>query len=179
MHDIVVKAQKGSNLLTDLAEIFANPRRYDIKLNPSKCTFGVPGGKLLGFLISERGIDANPEKIGTILRMKRPVRVHDVQKLTGCLAALSRFISRLGEKALPLYRLMKKSDKFEWTPEADAAFAAQNPAFHPASACCSNQQRASVALYRSHRTSRQYCANGRAGRRRKSFQSSAPSVLFV
>src|SRR5512140_3768476 len=55
--------------------------------------------------------------------MKHPVRVHDVQKLTGCLAALSRFISRLGEKALPLYRLMKKSDKFEWTPEADAAFA--------------------------------------------------------
>src|SRR3954468_7822515 len=54
--------------------------------------------------------------------MKRPVRVHDVQKLTGCLAALSRFISQLGEKALPLYRLMKKSDKFEWTPEADSAF---------------------------------------------------------
>ena len=55
--------------------------------------------------------------------MKHPVRVHAVQKLTGCLAALSRFISRLGEKALPLYRLMKKADKFEWTPEADAAFA--------------------------------------------------------
>ena len=123
MDDIVVKSRKGSDLLTDLAETFANLRRYDIKLNPSKCTFGVPGGKLLGFLISERGIDANPEKVGTILRMKRPVRVHDVQKLTGCLAALSRFISRLGEKALPLYRLMKKSDKFEWTPEADAAFA--------------------------------------------------------
>ena len=49
--------------------------------------------------------------------------MHDVQKLTGCLAALSQFISRLGEKALPLYRLMKKADKFEWTPEADAAFA--------------------------------------------------------
>ena len=55
--------------------------------------------------------------------MKRPVRVHNVQKLTGCLAALSRFISRLGEKVLPLYRLTKKSDKFEWTPEADAVFA--------------------------------------------------------
>ena len=54
--------------------------------------------------------------------MKRPVRVHDVHKLTSCLAALSRFISRLGEKALPLYRLMKKSDKFEWTPEADTTF---------------------------------------------------------
>ena len=55
--------------------------------------------------------------------MKRPVRVHDVHKLTGCLAALSQFISRLGEKALPLYRLMKKSDKFEWCEEADATFA--------------------------------------------------------
>ena len=55
--------------------------------------------------------------------MKRPVHVHDVQKLTGCLAALSRFISRLGEKALPLYRLMKKSDKSEWSPKADTTFA--------------------------------------------------------
>ena len=54
--------------------------------------------------------------------MKRPVRVHDVQKLTGCLVALGRFISCLGEKALPLYRLMKKSDKFEWNDEAEAAF---------------------------------------------------------
>ena len=103
MDDIVVKYRKGSDLFTDLAESFANLRRYDIKLNPSKCTFGVLGGKLLGFLVSERGIDANPEKVDTILQMKRPMRVHDVRKLTGCLAALSRFISRLSEKALPLY----------------------------------------------------------------------------
>ena len=122
MDDIVVKSRKGSDLLADLAETFANLQKYDIKLNPAKCTFGVPRGKLLGFLVSKRGIDANPEKIGAIVRMKRPERLHDVQKLTGCLAALSRFISRLGEKALPLYRLMKKSDSFEWTAEAQAAF---------------------------------------------------------
>ena len=67
MDDIVVKSRKGSDLLTDLAETFANLRSYDIKLNPSKCTLGVPGEKLLGFLISERGIDANLEKIGAIL----------------------------------------------------------------------------------------------------------------
>ena len=67
MDDIVVKSCKGFDLLADLAETFANLRRYDIKLNPSKCTFGVAGGKLLGFLVSERGIDANPEKVGTIL----------------------------------------------------------------------------------------------------------------
>ena len=89
MDDTVVKSRKGSDLLTDLAETFANLRRYDIKLNPSKCTFGVPGGKLLGFLVSEKGIDVNPEKVGAILQMKRPVRADDVQKLTGCLAALS------------------------------------------------------------------------------------------
>ena len=76
--DTVVKSRKGSDLLTDLAETFANLRRYDIKINPPKCMFGVPGGKLLGFLVFERGIDANPEKVDTILRMKRPVRVHDV-----------------------------------------------------------------------------------------------------
>ena len=102
MDDIVVKSRKGSDLLTDLAETFANLRRYDIKLNPAKCSFGVPSGKLLGFYVSERGIDVNPENIGTIVRMDRPVRIHDVQRLIGCLAVLSRFISRLGERALPL-----------------------------------------------------------------------------
>jgi hypothetical protein len=122
MDDIVVKSMKSSDLLADLTKTFASLCQYGIKLNPAKCTFGVPAGKFLGFLVSERGIDANPEKIGAIIRMKQPQHLHDVQKLTGCLAALSRFISRLGEKALPLYRLMKKSEKFEWTTEAQAAF---------------------------------------------------------
>ena len=81
MDGIVVNSRKGSDLLADLVETVANLRRYDIKLNPSKCMFGVPGGKLLGFLVSKRGIDDNPEKVGDILRMERPVHVHDVQKL--------------------------------------------------------------------------------------------------
>ena len=67
MDDIVVKSRKGSDLLADLAKTFANLRKYDIKLNLAKCTFRVPGGKLLGFLVSERGIDANLEKIGAIV----------------------------------------------------------------------------------------------------------------
>jgi hypothetical protein len=91
--DIVGKSRKGSDLLANLTETFANLRCYGIKLNPAKCTFGVPACKLLGFLVFECGIDANPEKIGAKVRMKQPVRLHDVQKLTGCLAALSRFIS--------------------------------------------------------------------------------------
>jgi hypothetical protein len=93
MDDIMVKSRKGSDLLTDLAETFTNLRGFGIKLNLAKCTFGVPAGKLLGFLVFERGIDANPEKIGAIVRMKQPECLHDVKGLTGCLVALSRFIS--------------------------------------------------------------------------------------
>ena len=93
-----------------------------MKLNPGKCVFGVPAGQLLDFLVSERGIKANPEKIAAIERMEWPTILRDIQKFAGCLASLSRFVSRLGEKALPLYNLMKKTDKFKWTHEADAAF---------------------------------------------------------
>src|SRR5664279_3350182 len=118
--DIVVKSQKGDNLIADLAETFVNLRKYQMKLNPTKCVFGVPAGKLLGFIISERGIEANPEKITAINNLKKPECIRDVQKLAGCVAALSRFISRLGEKA-PLYRLLEKSDQFVWNKEADDA----------------------------------------------------------
>jgi len=76
---------------------------------------------LLGYIVSQRGIEANPEKVSAITRMG-PIRdVKGVQRVTGCLAALSRFISRLGEKALPLYRLLKKVERFSRTPEAEGA----------------------------------------------------------
>src|SRR3954464_15736556 len=97
----------------------ASPR---LCLNPEKCVFGVPAGKLLGFLVFERGIECNPEKIAAIERMEQPKNLKQVQKFTGCLASLSRYLSRLGEKAIPLYQLMKKSEKFTWTPQASKAF---------------------------------------------------------
>ncbi|KAK1660346.1 hypothetical protein QYE76_048505 [Lolium multiflorum] len=95
---------------------------FQMKLNKAKCTFGVSASKLLGFLVSSRGIKVNPIKINAIEKMVLPKCLNDVQKFTGCLASLSHFVSRLGEKALPLYQLMKKTDKFIWTPQADAAF---------------------------------------------------------
>ena len=76
---------------------------------------------LLGFIISERGIEANLEKILAITRMGLIQNIKGVQRVTGCLAALSQFISRLGERGLPLYRLLKKADRFEWTSEAQEA----------------------------------------------------------
>ena len=81
-----------------------------------------PAGKLLSFLVSERGIELNPEKIKAIERMRKPAQLRDVQKFTGCLASVSRFLSRLGERALPLYQLMKKTSPFEWSDQADKAF---------------------------------------------------------
>ena len=78
-------------------------------LNPDKCVFGVPAGKLLGFLVSNRGIEANPEKITTITSLAKLKCINDVQRLAGRIAALSRFISRLGEKAIPLYQMLKKN----------------------------------------------------------------------
>ena len=94
---------EGTLTREDLKETFENLRRFQIKLNPEKCLFGVPAGQLLGFLVSERGIECNPVKIKAIERMEVPSRLLDVQKFTGCLASISRFINRLGEKALPLY----------------------------------------------------------------------------
>src|SRR3989337_4342647 len=86
--------------------------------------FGVPTGKLLSFLVSERGIEANPEKIKAITSLAKPACVNDVQRLAGRIAALSRFISRLGEKAIPLYQMMKKADRFVWSDAANQAFEA-------------------------------------------------------
>src|SRR5438128_8169580 len=103
-------------------ETFANLRRFRWKLNPEKCVFGVLSGKLLGFIVSYRGIEANLEKLKDIFWMKSPTALKDVQKLTGCMAALSRFVSRLGERAMPFYKLVKKQDKFQWTSEAQQAF---------------------------------------------------------
>jgi hypothetical protein len=95
-------------------------KRYQHR-TASKCVFGVPAGQIPGFIISHRGIEVNPEKIKAILDISWPNDLKDVQRLTGYMATVSRFISRLGEKALPLYKLMKKSDEFVWTDEADVA----------------------------------------------------------
>jgi hypothetical protein len=101
INDVVITTRKEESLISDLAETFDNLNRYKLKLNPTKCSFGVSAGQLLGFLVSARGIEANPEKIQAILTMGKPTKLHDVQKLAGCVAALSRFVARLGEKAFP------------------------------------------------------------------------------
>jgi hypothetical protein len=121
--DIVVKTRESRTFIEDLEEMFANLRRMNIKLNPAKCAFDVPLGKLLGFLVSHRGIEANPDKVKAIEEMRPPRNLKEMQCLAGCMAALGRFIAKSGEKALPFFKLMKCTGKFKWTPEADKAFA--------------------------------------------------------
>ena len=110
--DVVIKTKTADNLIADLEETFANLNKYRWKLNPSKCIFGVPSGILLGYIVSARGIEPNPDKVSAITNMKWPTCVKDIQKLIGCMAASSHFISRLGKKGLPFFKLLKASECF-------------------------------------------------------------------
>jgi hypothetical protein len=122
--DVVVKTTVEDKLIADLTETFANLREFQWKLNPTKCFFGVPSGFLLGFMVRHRGIEANPVKVDAIRKMAKPTNKKDVMKLIGMMATLGRFISKLGEKGLPFFKLLKKADKFVWDDEAQKAFEA-------------------------------------------------------
>ena len=91
-----------------------------MKLNPSKCVFGVTARKFLGFMVSQRGIEVNPEKMRAILELKPPRTVKTVQSLNGKVAALNRFVAKATDKCLPFFRVLRKS--FEWTDECQKAF---------------------------------------------------------
>jgi hypothetical protein len=116
MDDVVIKTRSHDEFITDLEETLA---QFRWKLNPTKGVFGVPQGILLGFIVIYRGIEANPEKVNAIIAMDAPRMIKDIHKLTGCMVALNRFISRLGERGLPFFKLLKVHDKFKWTEEAN------------------------------------------------------------
>jgi hypothetical protein len=101
------RGHKDEGLISDLAETFDNLTKFKMKLNPEKCTFGVPLEKLLGCMVSYCRIDPNREKVSAITKMKPPESVHDVQKLMRCMAALSKFISQLSVRGLPFFKLLK------------------------------------------------------------------------
>jgi hypothetical protein len=90
--DVVIKTRSHDEFISDIEETFNNLQQFRLKLNPTKCVFRVPQGKLLGFMVSHRGIEANPEKINAITAMDAPKMIKDIQKLTSCMATLNRFI---------------------------------------------------------------------------------------
>ena len=93
--------------MDDLKETFNTLRPYSMKLNPSKCAFGVSSRKFLGFMFSQKGIKANPEKVRAILEMSSPKTIRKVQSLTGRVAALNRFVSKATDKCLPFFKTLK------------------------------------------------------------------------
>ena len=112
---MLVKSRREEDHLENLRETFDTLRSYNMKLNPGKCTFRVMTGKFLGFMVSQRGIEANLDKIRAIMEMAPLRNVKEVQSLNGKIAALNRFVSRATDKCLLFFRTLKKS--FEWTAE--------------------------------------------------------------
>ena len=93
-----------------------------MKLNPAKCAFGASAGKFLGFIVNNRGIEANPEKIKVVLEMPSPSGIKEVQRLTRRIATLSRFVSRASDKCQPFFKVLKKA--FQWDTKCEEAFSA-------------------------------------------------------
>ena len=118
--DMLMKSLRKNDHLNDLQETFDTLWSYNMKLNPSKCVFEVTAGKFLGFMVSQRGIEVNPEKVWAIMELEPLRTVKEVQSLNGKIAALNRFVSKEMERCLPFFRTLRKS--FEWTDECQKAF---------------------------------------------------------
>jgi hypothetical protein len=118
--DMLVKSAESITHIDDLHEAFGILKQYGMKLNPAKCAFGVSSEKFLGYMVSSRGIEANPEKIQAVLEMQSPKSTKQLQQLTGRLAVLNRFISWSTDKCLPFFKILRKA--FEWTTECEDAF---------------------------------------------------------
>ena len=120
MDDMLVKSIREDDHLDDLKETFDTLCSYNMKLNLKKCAFGVTARKFLGFLVSQRGIEVNLDKIKAIMELTLPKNVKEVQSLNGKIAALNKFVSRATDKCLPFFRTLKKS--FKWTAKCQQAF---------------------------------------------------------
>ena len=120
--DMVVKSKLMSEHVGDLTNIFEILRKHKLRLNASKCLFGVGSGKFLGYTVTYRGIEVNPDQIKAINSLQPLRNPKEVHKLTGMTAALNRFISRLADRCRPFFLLLHKWKIFEWTEECAVAF---------------------------------------------------------
>ena len=120
--DMVVKSKVVSEHFGDLGTIFGILRKYKLRLNASKCSFGVGSDKFLGYMVTHRGIEVNPDQIKAINNLQAPRNPKEVQKLAGMAASLNRFISRSADRCRPFFSLINKWKGFEWTKEYTMAF---------------------------------------------------------
>ena len=120
--DMVVKSKLVSEHVEDLTSIFEILREHKLRLNASKCSFGVGSGKFLGYMVTHRGIEVNPDQIKAINNLQSPRNPKEVQKLIGMMAALNRFISKSVDRCRPFFLLLQKWKEFKWFDECVVAF---------------------------------------------------------
>jgi hypothetical protein len=120
--DMVLKTTETGEHDRDLGDILASVRKYKMRLNPAKCSFRVQSGKFLGFMFTNKGIEANPDICQAIIYMRSPTSVKEVQQLTGRIAALSKFLSCAGEMTLYFFSTLRKSERFIWSTQCEEAF---------------------------------------------------------
>ena len=130
-----------------MEELFTTIAKYRLKLNPEKCVFGIEAGKFLGFLLTERGIEANPEKCAAIFVMRSPSSVKEVQQLTGRMVALSRFVSVGGDKGHPYFQCLRRNNRFVWTQECEEAFLKLKEYLASPPVMCKQQPSTPLRLY--------------------------------
>ncbi|CAJ2662240.1 unnamed protein product [Trifolium pratense] len=121
MDDMIVKSPEELDHVVHLRKVFEQARKHNMRFNPEKCTFGVRAGKFLGFYLTERGIEANPDKCRVFAELPTPSDKKSIQTLNGMLTSLSRFVSKSAQHALPFFKLLKKEAVFEWTDECEQA----------------------------------------------------------
>ncbi|XP_027171525.1 uncharacterized protein LOC113771103 [Coffea eugenioides] len=120
--DIIIKSKRAEDHLVDLKKLFERLRKYNLKLNPAKCAFGAPAGKLLGFIVSKKGIEIDPAKIKAIRDMPVPKTQKDVKSFLGKINFIGRFIGQLTATCEPLFKLLRKNVPLYWNEECQQAF---------------------------------------------------------
>lgn len=120
--DMLVKSLHVEDYLTHLAKMYDILHVYEMKLNLSKCAFEMSSGKFLGFMVNQWRIEASLDKIRAVLEMKAPQIVREVQQLTKRIATFNHFMSKVIDKCLPFFKILRKVSKFEWTFECEEAF---------------------------------------------------------
>jgi len=112
--DMIIKSRGEESHVQVLRKVFERLRKYQLKLNPAKCIFGARSGKLLGFIVSEKGIEVDPDKVRAIQEMPSPRTEREVRSFLGKLNYISRFISNLTAKAEPIFKLIRKNNTTQW-----------------------------------------------------------------
>ena len=120
--DMIAKSQTEEEHITNLEKLFTRLRKFRLRLNPNKCTFGVRSGKLLGFIVSQKGIEVDPDKVRAIQNMPAPKTEKEVRGFLGRLNYIARFISHLTATCKPIFKLLRKNQGVEWNEDCQIAF---------------------------------------------------------